>query len=579
MPNPIQRLRYFDHQLLGVPEFADEQQYHMDMRRLHNRLLHTWGIADGLEVHYSAANQRLTVEEGTALDAAGREIVLQQQRDLDLAAFDGQTVWVTLAYGEVQTAPVTDGQATDYGRWEEAPRLELSATRPADSGQQLVLGRVHVNAAGESRVDDGEGSYRRRQAGSKAGDIEVRAITLSGSSDPEGWPSLRMTEAKAAAISGALTVEGALAATGDLDVQGNATVAQSVGIGGKPQARLHVQTPPQEAGANAVLVGPAEGTSLRLGYNVGYGWIQSRDGGLRVNDQGGDVLLVPGAGGSVGIGTTQPLQRLHVVGDDAVGLFESRGSAASLSLGTREGEANRAGIAARPGGRLALWTQAGDDVVNVTRDGRVGMGTENPTHRFHVRADDPVALFESIGAQAYLRIATREGMESRVEVANRPGGRLALWTAGGGDALSITREGSVSIGTDHPGARLHVAGDLVVDGVIRSAAGTSVGGGGGGAQWGGAGPWQPVNAGLGFAGSVGIGTLTPEARLQVIDAPQGSGGNTLILGPTGGSNLRLGYNTEYSWIQSHGSKPLRINELGNDVVIAAGANANVGIGT
>jgi hypothetical protein len=70
-------------------------------------------------------------------------------------------------------------------------------------------------------------------------------------------------------------------------------------------------------------------------------------------------------------------------------------------------------------------------------------------------------------------------------------------------------------------------------------------------------------------GKVGIGTSNPEGKLQVINQNQDSGGNTLILGPTNASNLRMGYHTDYSWIQSHGSKPLAINAFGN----------NVGIGT
>lgn len=80
------------------------------------------------------------------------------------------------------------------------------------------------------------------------------------------------------------------------------------------------------------------------------------------------------------------------------------------------------------------------------------------------------------------------------------------------------------------------------------------------------------------SGDMGIGTDNPIARMHIFNSPQNSNGNTLILGPVEGSNLRLGYNTEYSWIQSHGEKPLFINELGNNVVINA-LGGNVGIGT
>ncbi len=44
-------------------------------------------------------------------------------------------------------------------------------------------------------------------------------------------------------------------------------------------------------------------------------------------------------------------------------------------------------------------------------------------------------------------------------------------------------------------------------------------------------------------------------------------GNQLTIGKTDESNLRLGRHPDYSWIQSHGSKPLRINPLGNEVCI------------
>lgn len=68
---------------------------------------------------------------------------------------------------------------------------------------------------------------------------------------------------------------------------------------------------------------------------------------------------------------------------------------------------------------------------------------------------------------------------------------------------------------------------------------------------------------------VGIGTSTPAAKLHILHDNQDANGNALIIGPTEQSNLRLGYHQDYSWAQSHGSKPLAINPLGN----------NVGIGT
>jgi hypothetical protein len=318
--------------------------------------------------------------------------------------------------------------------------------------------------------------------------------------------------------------------------------------------------------------------------------------------------------GDVGIGTTAPTHRLHVVALDAVGLFESSGETAVLRLSTKEGLDNRVEIANRPGGRLALWNN-GFDVFNIIKNGNVGIGTTTPgqklvvqadanttgrdpdsglsyggqlaikgnapqldfidtdhndwairvdgskmyfirepwtdttfmlaangnvgigtdsplqqltitgglgfanqyagdkklyspkdgllewmthdaagehglavshqgqsrvylningnsylnggnvgigtiapTHRLHVVALDAVGLFESSGEMAVLRLSTKEGLDNRVEIANRPGGRLSLWN-NGKDVFNITRNGNVGIGTTTPGQKLIVQGD------------------------------------------------------------------------------------------------------------------------
>ncbi|MEZ4660541.1 MAG: hypothetical protein R2911_23540 [Caldilineaceae bacterium] len=62
--------------------------------------------------------------------------------------------------------------------------------------------------------------------------------------------------------------------------------------------------------------------------------------------------------------------------------------------------------------------------------------------------------------------------------------------------------------------------------------------------------------------------------LQILNKNQDASGDTLILGRTEGSHLRLGYHGSYSWVQSQSANaqppaPLAINPLGG----------NVGVGT
>lgn len=162
--------------------------------------------------------------------------------------------------------------------------------------------------------------------------------------------------------------------------------------------------------------------------------------------------------------------------------------------------------------------------------------------------------------------------------------------------------GNVGIGTSNPGQKLDVAGNIV--GANLSLARTNISRGalflatsgdfnhalynnysnvdGEGAQdsakWNvfaglnirtGSGTQKKTALAIDVNGKVGIGTASSEAKLQIINANQNAHGGTLILGPTDQANLRLGYDQDYSWIQSHGLKPLAINPVGN----------NVGIGT
>src|SRR3989344_5023724 len=57
--------------------------------------------------------------------------------------------------------------------------------------------------------------------------------------------------------------------------------------------------------------------------------------------------------------------------------------------------------------------------------------------------------------------------------------------------------------------------------------------------------------------SVGIGTASPSAPLNIVGNSGDSNAGTLILGPTSSTNLRIGYNAAggYSWIQSHFGQP------------------------
>jgi hypothetical protein len=178
--------------------------------------------------------------------------------------------------------------------------------------------------------------------------------------------------------------------------------------------------------------------------------------------------------GDVGIGTALPQGKLDVQGDIRAGdssIYFTKVEHAHSGLGNATGWAaieNAAdydalmilGRAGTPRGRnVRLWDYL---QVNGSMDvtGNLGVGTSSPSHRFHVVAPDAVGLFESSGGQAYLRLSTNEGIGNRVEITNRPGGTLTLWTAGGGDVFRIARNGQIIVGGNLSGPFVRFNDDL-----------------------------------------------------------------------------------------------------------------------
>ena len=98
----IKRLNYFNYQFLVENDFNDEQTYHLDMRRRHNTVLHSWGVADGLGVS-KTGDKEVTISPGIALDNNGREIILLDPVKVDLTSFGtNANVHLTIAYEAIE---------------------------------------------------------------------------------------------------------------------------------------------------------------------------------------------------------------------------------------------------------------------------------------------------------------------------------------------------------------------------------------------------------------------------------------------------------------------------------------------
>ena len=84
----VERNRYFTGKYMTERDFAGEQEYFLNRRRLHNRLLHGWGIVCGLRVlehpHSECRENWLVVKAGVAIDCCGREIFLAEDVPIEV---------------------------------------------------------------------------------------------------------------------------------------------------------------------------------------------------------------------------------------------------------------------------------------------------------------------------------------------------------------------------------------------------------------------------------------------------------------------------------------------------------------
>jgi hypothetical protein len=143
--------------MLTARDFQDEQAYHLEKRRLHNRLFHGSGVVSGLAVE-EAGGPTVLVQPGVALDGLGREIIVPEARRIDAAQpTDSQgepagepltegVVSLLLRYREVGVEPrplPSDGEQVP-GRIAETHVLMVALDRPADPDEDVLLARIGV---------------------------------------------------------------------------------------------------------------------------------------------------------------------------------------------------------------------------------------------------------------------------------------------------------------------------------------------------------------------------------------------------------------------------------------------------
>src|SRR5207247_1213304 len=97
----LERPFFFDGQLLTAADLAAVQAFHRELRWLHNRALHDWGVVFGLGVSGARGARTVRVERGYALDCRGRDLIQDAPAELQVPPDAGPTLYyLTASYLE-----------------------------------------------------------------------------------------------------------------------------------------------------------------------------------------------------------------------------------------------------------------------------------------------------------------------------------------------------------------------------------------------------------------------------------------------------------------------------------------------
>ena len=347
------------------------------------------------------------------------------------------------------------------------------------------------------------------------------------------------------------------------------------------------------------------GQAISIGQN--YGGIAFVNYSAGAGTRTANVSMFINNSGNVGIGTTNPSEKLHVNGANAtIGIYDPTisvgGNKTYIKMGYNSNyiaglssyvAAGKAGVdRVNLGFHVTTYTtstQTFYEAMTITDIGNVGIGTTNPSILLHVKKaaiGDWIAAFDNTGTSPYgVRVDTSANSSTNYS--------LAVYTAAG-TGFYVKNDGSVGIGITDPAS---YSAKLTVAGNVAASAGNNLR------------VWESTNttyvqmnspasreirwtndAGTEYmrinaSGNVGIGTASPDYRLTILtptsDATIGfnlrayatgaDGDRTVISRYTSSNNNNWAWSEYHAWAhiwKANGVEQMRLNSSGN-----------VGIGT
>lgn len=529
--------------------------------------------------NFEATTATVAVAPGVAVDRRGRQIVLATAENVSLTAHLGQAAVLWISSRDEPTDPATTG-STDNTRWWEHPLIEAVREGQQPQGQDAVaLGRATINAQGGVALDLGvRGNAGIRLPDGATGSVTLRTLApnradLTGSLsvrghltlEPGGSPNLytgtgpaelnrylQLGNSPDSGTASGLKAGGVLVSDAfnyanppknDLIVKGNVAIGtptpenggnwnKVLDILGAGHAKLSIRTAGIYGGAwvhdSAVWGAPA---GMIAGTNTAHpiSFVTSMLNRMTIT-----------AAGSVGIGSPTPAGRLTV---------KMAGGGWNDGLVIEKSDTtNRWQLSFDVGDRLLLGYNGAPRMSFIGGSGNVGIGVVDPQRDLQIGSDVTGIGLEPSDASpnaGYVRFGDNTGWKLHFGRSREAAGG-ALNAGPAGVLLTLQDNGNVGVGTTSPANRLHLHGSVADLALTFTNAANSAGRRGYRIAFDNDRlTFQRANDSGSYVanhlaiaqetGNVGIGTVTPNAPLQIV------GGNWDVTSSEG--DLKIGDDT------------------------------------
>jgi hypothetical protein len=192
----FKRINFFKGFLTTEKDWNEAEQYHVDKRKLHNRLLHAPGVVLGYQgdlrvMARARGDLSVEVQPGYAIDGLGNDLILWDATIKNINPEEyrlPQTLYFVLRFAEELTDFIAYKENLEYKghrRWTELCRVEISQTEP-DISREVEVGRVFLEK-GATRIRDARDANDPR-----ANEIDMRFRPIAGVAGSTLSPMLKL---------------------------------------------------------------------------------------------------------------------------------------------------------------------------------------------------------------------------------------------------------------------------------------------------------------------------------------------------------------------------------------------------